>query len=232
MLPSPPHHQIERTRNRNSRAILKDETIIIRLARGLSASEETRHIDALLTRMVKAKARNVQRTLIDPFRALLEGAETVDVQGVLGPVLSLRVVKGETLRSKKCAEYIHVVRPENIDAKRFHRFLWNILSRHCSTFVDEYVRLINTHTLGASILSVNLKFMRSRWGSCSPSGVIALSTPLLCTSESILRYVIIHELCHTRHPDHSARFWHSVEQYEPGYREIVKELQALRLPSC
>lgn len=232
MTTSTPHHLIEQTRNRNSRAILKGDTIVIRLAKNLSKAEEKRHIDALLMRMIKAKARNVRRALIDPFRSVLDGAETLSIQGVLGPPLQLEIQEGKTLKKTQHENTWHILRPKDVDLKRFHRFLWNIFSQHCSPYADEYVRLANIHTLGARIQSVDLKFMRSRWGSCSYQGVIALSAPLLCTTEAILRYVTIHELCHTRHADHSSRFWHTVEQYEPLYRQAVQELKMLRLPSC
>lgn len=114
--------------------------------------------------------------------------------------------------------------------KHVHRFLWKVLAFHSGRVIDTLVRSINAETFRSHITDVSLKFMRSRWGSCSSHGIIALSTPLLCTDEDILRYVIIHELAHTKHPDHSPAFWRTVENAEPEYASAYKKLKNYRLP--
>lgn len=51
------------------------------------------------------------------------------------------------------------------------------------------------------------RFMRSQWGSCSVSGRIALNTHLVKVPERLIDYVVLHELCHLEHHDHSRRFY-------------------------
>lgn len=72
-----------------------------------------------------------------------------------------------------------------------------------------------------------LKFreQRTRWGSCSSNKVINLNWRLIVFPLEIIDYVIIHELAHLRHMDHSARFWSLVEQFQPDYREHMKVLK-------
>jgi len=70
------------------------------------------------------------------------------------------------------------------------------------------------------IASVSVRHMRSRWGSCNSKGVITLNAALMQCPQDIIDYVIIHELCHTRFPDHSPRFWMEVEKYLPDYRDL------------
>jgi hypothetical protein len=61
-----------------------------------------------------------------------------------------------------------------------------------------------------------LKSQRTRWGSCTSGGRITLNCKLLFLPREIVRYVMIHELCHTIEPNHSQRFWALVRQFEPA----------------
>jgi predicted metal-dependent hydrolase len=58
----------------------------------------------------------------------------------------------------------------------------------------------------------------SRWGSCAATGAIMLNWRLIHAPLEVSRYVIIHELAHRKHMDHSSRFWNLVEKYDPAYK--------------
>jgi predicted metal-dependent hydrolase len=72
---------------------------------------------------------------------------------------------------------------------------------------------------GVSIARVSVRNQRSRWGSCSPKGTIMLNWRLLQMPAHVSDYVIFHELMHTKHPNHSRRFWRAVESVCPGWRD-------------
>ncbi|MSR87438.1 hypothetical protein EXS70_04710, partial [Candidatus Peribacteria bacterium] len=67
------HVRIERTKNRHSRAVLQNDTIVVRLARRLSEREEQRHIENLVRRMATMVEKDRSRTRIDPFFPVFDG---------------------------------------------------------------------------------------------------------------------------------------------------------------
>lgn len=77
---------------------------------------------------------------------------------------------------------------------------------------------------GFQFSRMQIRQQRTRWGSCSASGTISLNLCLLFQSAPVLHYLLIHELCHTRHMNHSRRFWALVESLEPDYRTLDREL--------
>jgi predicted metal-dependent hydrolase len=58
----------------------------------------------------------------------------------------------------------------------------------------------------------------SQWGSLAPDGSLSLDLALVLARPSAFEYVLVHELCHLLHPDHSSRFWGEVEARFPGWR--------------
>jgi len=68
--------------------------------------------------------------------------------------------------------------------------------------------------------SVTIRAQKTRWGSCSSTKSINLNRALLFLNPRMVRYVLVHELCHTRHLNHSANYWSLVQRYEPDYRVL------------
>jgi predicted metal-dependent hydrolase len=72
--------------------------------------------------------------------------------------------------------------------------------------------------------SMQLRRQRTRWGSCSRRGVISLNLCGAFQSPDVLDYLMLHELVHTRHMNHSERYWRAVEAVCPAWRELDRAL--------
>lgn len=99
------------------------------------------------------------------------------------------------------------------------RWLANVARRE---FRPRLSALSRTYDLPFKRMQVRAQ--RTCWGSHSTSGTISLNLCLLFVSPAVLRYLLIHELCHGRHMDHSRAFWGLVRACEPHYRRLDRTL--------
>jgi hypothetical protein len=72
--------------------------------------------------------------------------------------------------------------------------------------------------LGVTPARIQIRDQRSRWGSCSTRGTLSFNWRLVLAPLDVLDYVVVHELCHLREPNHSRRFWKLVETRRPEWR--------------
>ena len=78
---------------------------------------------------------------------------------------------------------------------------------------------------GLTFNRVTIRNQRSRWGSCSRRGAIALNFRLVQMPPAVADYVLVHELMHLKQQNHGPRFWALVEQACPGYQESERWLR-------
>ena len=79
--------------------------------------------------------------------------------------------------------------------------------------------------MGVQVSSVRISSAKTRWGSCSGKNNVNFSFRLLYAPKETVEYVVIHELAHVRHKDHSKRFWAEVEWYAPDWKTHRKWLK-------
>ncbi len=78
---------------------------------------------------------------------------------------------------------------------------------------------------GLTVTRVSIRNQRSRWGSCSRTGAIALNFRLVQMPPHVREYILLHELMHLRQQNHSRRFWSLVASVYPGYRGAERWLK-------
>ena len=76
-----------------------------------------------------------------------------------------------------------------------------------------------SRVIGVNPSSVTIKTFKSRWGSCSITRGIQYNWKIIIAPDRIVNYVVIHELCHILHHNHSPAFWKAVERYCHDYRD-------------
>lgn len=224
--------RVERTKNKHSRAVYRNGTIVIRLAKGLSTAEEQDHIDSLYSRMIEQLSEEERtKKLIDPFGSLLEGDERTSVRIANGRRYYFSLRPGATLRADRTTRGWRITVGPRTRRPQLHRFLWKLLADAEQERMGKLVAQINAETLGVGYQRIRLAFASSQWGSCSPQGVIMLNAALLFVQPSVLRYVIVHELAHRRRADHSPTYWNWVACAMPNYIRARNGLYDYRLPN-
>lgn len=144
-----------------------------------------------------------------------DGADVLPLRGTETPVLWSRASLSRP-QVRLLPEAITVFAQQDTR----HELLTRLLKR---TLINEArleaENLLNreAHRLGLRWSELRIGDPRAQWGSCTPEGVISLSWRLLLAPPEVFRYVVIHELCHLPHPDHSPRFWGLVAQQMPEW---------------
>ncbi|MCK5029973.1 MAG: M48 family metallopeptidase [Thermoplasmatales archaeon] len=72
---------------------------------------------------------------------------------------------------------------------------------------------------------IRIKELKNKWGTCTGKNNISLNWRLVFAKTSIIDYVVVHELCHLKHKNHSNKFWKEVEKIIPNYKESKEWLR-------
>lgn len=227
----PIRHRVEHTNNKHSRAVFKDDTIVIRLAKGLSTSEQKEHVEDLLKRMTEQVADEHEKELINPFGRLLDSGESAVIKLANGRKYNMTLRPGKKTSIRRTSRGFSISIGPKMRRKGLHRLLWKTIAKEEHSRIEQLVHRINEETFGVKITGVRLQFASSQWGSCSPSGIIMLNTALLFVQPEVFRYVIVHELAHRKRADHSPQYWAWVAWAMPNYEKVRDDLCNYRLPA-
>jgi len=140
---------------------------------------------------------------------------------LFGELYSIDSNEAKYLRDK--ITKIKVSSPEKI-LKCYNDFYKYVSQEYLKSRVEYFSQVMS---LNYSLLKY--RKMKSRWGSCSSLGVITLNSELMKIQKELIDYVVVHELAHLVHMNHSKKFHSLVDQYLPNSKLLRKELKNIRL---
>lgn len=168
------------------------------------------------TSWIKSKLQEQSNRPISAPREYISG-ETVTY---LGKNYRLKVLKGQQPSVKLKRGYVEVTLSNtDVDPKTtVHSLLQDWYRSHAQKRLEEKTLRL-AKIIGVNPSSVTVKNYKSRWGSCSPEGDISYNWRIILAPQSIVDYVIVHELCHILEHNHSSSYWKHVERHVPNWRE-------------
>ena len=124
---------------------------------------------------------------------------------------------------------LHVGLPHNATTEQIRDAVQAWLMRQAKRIFTERLNHF-APTLGVQWRKLSLSSAGTRWGSASADGSIRLNWRLIHFRQSVIDYVVVHELSHLRVMDHSPRFWDTVRAVVPDYAELRGQLKDDAIP--
>lgn len=145
----------------------------------------------------------------------------------LGDTLSLVIRQGATIQCHRTNNRLWLQAP-SVEPLALCAALERWYRKQASIHLPARLNQLAAN-LGVYPTKVTIRGQKSRWGSCSSRGHISLNWKLMVLHPELVDYVLIHELCHLRHMNHSPRFWAMVESAMPDYQVCRRRLRTVRI---
>ncbi len=162
------------------------------------------------------------RAVPDLAPAQYSDGATVPFQGRQIP-LQIKPTTAKTVRIQLHIDTAFIVYlPTSVDQHQSSELIRQSLTRWMKHQAKLHATsLIEKHAPRSGLFprSLRIKTQKSRWGSCGPHDDINLNWLLILAPSPALEYVVIHELCHIKHKNHSKDFWQLVAEHLPDYQQ-------------
>jgi predicted metal-dependent hydrolase len=180
-----------------------------------------RHFDReLLPSIIESKRQWIERQLtkFDSLPGKFDcdwPPSTIDLPGAgLSVPVSYRGIAGDRLRLRHDCDHLQIGLPEDYNNDNLAALLIKWLRTVARTHCESVARELSTAT-GLSFSKVSVRAQKTRWGSYSSRGTLSLNYKLIFLPDHLLRHVILHELCHSVHMNHSQQFWALLRRVDP-----------------
>ncbi len=149
----------------------------------------------------------------------------------LGRQYRLKVEKGKKQPAKLLGHFLCVQVKEKCNPQSIKKAVDSWYRKRAHEALDSYMErcftIASRHAVPRPEMVI--RTMRRRWGSCSPSGRITLNLNLVLAPVQCIEYVIMHELCHLKHNNHSKAFYSLLSRCQPDWRKRKETLDRFRL---
>jgi len=213
--------KIIKERRKTASCSFKSGTLVVKMPFWINQTEEQRVLQRFVNWANKRIAKNPALLLPNPLPSFQTGqkVQVGDHQFFLfiHPDLPPENLKKEILSTS----FGHILSVNSVgkSPEQLHKVVAKHIGKYFLPAVEKRVNQLNQLHFQQPIGAVQLKYMKSRWGSCSNKGNISLSSRLLLAPPLVMDYVIIHELAHRLEMNHSPKFWKLVRQADPTYKE-------------
>jgi predicted metal-dependent hydrolase len=210
-----------------SRVSITNRGINIRVSKYLSTHDRLKQIDAFVEWAKEKIEIKLQKS--PPLPPYSHGAKITFVDEIFELMFRPQQThKKITCQLNVSTKIIEIIYPEDtkerVLQKNIGMMLNQLMSKYFLPMIEKRLAEFNQKFIYKKIKKVTLRNTSTRWGSCSHDGSISISTRLLFAPLWVLDYVLIHELCHLVHHNHSNKFWELVEQVYPHYKQAEKYL--------
>ncbi|MFT4646381.1 MAG: putative metal-dependent hydrolase [Planctomycetota bacterium] len=213
-------------KRRNSRVSITKTGINIRVISFISKKEKELQIQKFLDWAEKTiKEKNI--TFTKHLRQFVDGEELILYDKTVE--LKILEIEGRRVFGKINPTTLDLKIPKIKNAEEKDKYVSKIIARLIASNykekISEKLHIFNDKHKFGTLNNVRLKNNSTNWGSCSSKNNINISIRLLLAPEWVVDYVLIHELSHLKHRNHSASFWNEVYLAYPNFKEAEKWLK-------
>lgn len=162
------------------------------------------------------------------FQAVPKRYVSGESYDLLGKSLRLKVEANKEENVYTDGVYIFLKVKDKDDFRHKEIMMSKWLKQYQTTVFEELLqeKYLLFEKYGVTYPTLKIRNMTSRWGSCQPKkGIITLNSKLIEAPRNCIEYVILHELVHFIHPNHSRQFWDFVAMMMPDWKERKEELE-------
>lgn len=212
---------------KRSTASFRNKKLYIKLAQGLSQKE----YDSQINYFEQWALKQLQKNNASYFFSEQKKYEHGTLLTVRGQQFLLQITEEfrKNYHGKIIAGTIFIETPllakEEEKEKMIKTIIIQLLSNYFYKEIAQRLIDFNEKYFKKRIQKFTIKYMSTRWGSCTSQGNISLSSRLLLAPDAALDYVLVHELAHLHHMNHSAKFWGLVASVLPEYKTQEKWLK-------
>lgn len=146
-------------------------------------------------------------------------------QNELRPTFKCQIVQQPNVLGEKYLWEYWLLKGDIENKRSCQKILNRMIKKEAAKYLIPWLQKVSLHC-NLPFQEVKIRLQTSLWGSCTRSHKISLNAKLLFAEPRLVQYVLVHELCHTKHLNHSARFWNLVYKFDPDFqlhRRLLKD---------